>query len=87
MIKEEKLNCAILAIHDLLVWARSLAYEKCSTEILAKLLDEMECFPAFILENEDRTELFELHLKKICARYKFPDVWNRYRKSFWLRMS
>jgi len=82
MVKEEKLNSAILAIQDLIIWARNLAYQKHPSEALAELLDEIEYLPALILEKEDRTDIFESYLKAICTEYGFPDVWNRYRKSY-----
>lgn len=81
MVKGEKFNSAILAIQDLIVQARNLADENCSTEVLAVLFDKMEYLPSLILEKEDRTDFFESYLKAICTQYEFPDVLNRYRRS------
>lgn len=33
-VKEEKFNSSILALLGLIIWARNLAYGKCSTEVL-----------------------------------------------------
>lgn len=82
MVIEEKFNSAILAIQNLIVQARNLAYENCSTEVLAKLFDDIEYLPALILEKEDRTDFFESYLKEICNQFGFPDVWDRYKRSF-----
>jgi len=82
MVKEEKLYNAILAIQDLIIRARNLAYQKHPSEALTELLDEIEYLPALILEKKDRTDFFEFYLEGICTEYGFPDVWNRYRRSF-----
>jgi len=80
MIKEEKLNSSILAIQDLIIRARNLAYENHSTGALAEFLDGIEYLPALMLEKEDRTDLFELFLGELCVRNGFPEILDKYRK-------
>ncbi|MFP9114700.1 GTP-binding protein EngB [Flavobacterium sp. RHBU_3] len=78
MVREEKLNNAIKAVHDLIIKTRALAYENYPALALAKLLDEMEYLPALILEEKDQTEFFESYLEHICKQYNFPEILLRY---------
>ncbi|KFF03859.1 hypothetical protein [Chryseobacterium luteum] len=80
MIKTEKLNNSILAIQDLIIRARSLAYQNVSMEILAEFLDGLEYLPALILEQDDRTDLFESFLEELCTKYSFLEVLDKYKK-------
>ena len=81
MVKQEKLNSAILAIQDLIIHARSFAYQNYSHEKLADILDGIEYLPALILEKDDKTDLFEDFLKELCTRYDVLEVFNKYNKS------
>ncbi|MDR6922278.1 MULTISPECIES: hypothetical protein [Chryseobacterium] len=80
MIQTEKLNSAILAIQDMIIRARSLAYKNESYEFLADFLDGIEYLPALILEKGDQTELFEHFLEELSTKYNFPEVFNKYKK-------
>jgi hypothetical protein len=80
MIKEEKLNNSILAVQDLIIRARNLAYQSHPTEMLAEFLDGVEYLLALMLEKEDRTELFERFLEELCVRYGFTEILDKYRK-------
>ena len=70
-----------MAIQDLIIQARNLAYQKYPSEKMAELLDEIEYLPALILEETDRTDFFEFYLEGICTEYGFSDVWSRYKRS------
>jgi hypothetical protein len=81
MIREDKLNNSILAIQDLVIRARNLAYQKHSVEELANFLDGIEYLPALILEKKDRTNEFEFYLEGLCNQYGFPEILDKYRKT------
>lgn len=78
MIQPEKLNSAILAIQDLIIRARSFAYQNYPNEKLAEFLDGIEYLPGLILEKEDRTDSFEQYLEGLCNDYGIPEVFNKY---------
>jgi len=81
MLKQEKLNSAILAIQDLVIRARNFAYQNYPNEKLAEFLDDIEYLPGLILEEEDRTELFEDYLEELCTQHGFSEVFTKYKKS------
>jgi len=81
MIKEDKFNNSIVAIHNLIIRARSLAYQKADYEIISDFLDALEYLPALIIEKEDRTGLFEQFLDDICKRYSCTEVLDKYLKN------
>ncbi|MNU32609.1 hypothetical protein D3C71_211570 [compost metagenome] len=81
MINEKKFNSSIVAVHDLIIRARNLAYQKKEHEMIGDFLDALEYLPALILEKEDRTELFEKFLEDICKRYDFTEILDKYIRS------
>jgi hypothetical protein len=81
MVNREKLNSSILAIQDLIIRARNLAYQNQSGEKLAEFLDSVEYLPALMLEEKDRTDLFESFLEELCTRYDYPEIFIKYTKS------
>lgn len=79
MIATNKHSKAIQAVQDLIIEARSLAYQKIPGEKLAEFLDGVEYLPALFLEKEDRTELFENYLEEFCNRYNCSGILNKYK--------
>ena len=64
MIRPEKLNEALYALHFVLVTARSMAYHESSGGI-ANLLDWAEALPRFFATVDDRTDEFRRYLEGI----------------------
>lgn len=80
MVDEKKLRDAILAIHDLIIRARIMTFEKVSNEVMFDFLDELEYLPALILEDKrENTKRFEEYLESICNRYDYPDILIKYK--------
>lgn len=80
MVDEEKLRDAILAIHDLVIRARMMAFEKVSNEVIFDFLDDLEYLPALILEDKrENTKRFEEYLESICNRYDYPGILIKYK--------
>jgi len=80
MVDDKKLGDAILAIHDLIIRARIMAFEKVSNEVMFDFLDELEYLPALILENKrENTKRFEEYLEFICNRYNCPGILIKYK--------
>ncbi len=44
------------------------------------LIDDLEYLPQLITDKEDRTDLFDQSLKKLCKKYNFLDVIHKYEK-------
>jgi hypothetical protein len=78
MLKENN-NKAILAIQDLIIRARNLAYQNHSHKDLAEFLDALEYLPGLMLENMDNSDLFEKFLEDLCSRYNYPEIINKYK--------
>ncbi|WON95078.1 hypothetical protein [Sphingobacterium sp. UGAL515B_05] len=80
MVDEKKLRDAILAIHDLIIRARLMAFEKVSNEVMFDFLDDLEYLPALILEDKrENTKRFEEYLESICNRYDYPGILIKYK--------
>jgi hypothetical protein len=58
MIRPDKHDDALRAIHRLLVYARKMAAEKAPHEDLFAVLDVAELLPMLFLEPTDKTEFF-----------------------------
>ena len=78
MIESKKQKKAIQAIQDMIIEARSLAYQNFPNKDLSEFLDEIEYFPALIVEEKDNTELLEKSLKDFCIRHNCMNILNRY---------
>lgn len=80
MIAENKLKKALQAIQDLIIEARILAYENISNKDIAEFLDSIEYLPALIIEEKDRTQLFENYLYSIFNTHNCLNVIKKYRR-------
>lgn len=77
MIQENKQRRALKIVQDLIIKARSFAYEEKDPQFMAEFLDKVEYLPALMLEEKDRTDFFERYLKQICDEYDCHEVLNR----------
>ena len=88
MIRNEKHNHALYAIHQIFVRARFMAYKEESYKNIAELLDYAEMLPRFFVSEIDETEEFLNYLKAIANTFpqcayilddfnsnSFPDKW------------
>lgn len=72
MIRETQLNNALQALKDLLVTARTMAFERESHERMAAFLDAVEELPMLIARSEDLTDAYRSALEDIAVR--FPEA-------------
>lgn len=72
MIREGKAKSALHALNDLLVRARTMAFEKEAHESIAAFLDAVEELPTLIARDEDLTDEYRFALESIAAR--FPEA-------------
>ncbi len=79
MIENNKNNKAIQAIQDLIIEARSMASHNVASNDLVEFLDHLEYFPALVVEDNDRTEMFEDYLREVCRNNDCIHVFNRYK--------
>ena len=68
MIRPEKTEAALAALHRILVQARWLAHEAGAADV-ALLLDAAEVLPSYLTEDEDLTEAFRQTLADIANDY------------------
>ena len=68
MIREEKREGALSAIHSLMVSARAIAYELKHKELIA-ILDVGEHLPLLFLREEDLTEYMRGQLEALKERW------------------
>lgn len=68
MIREEKREGALRAIHSLMVSARSIAYELKHKELI-EILDVGEHLPMLFLREDDVTEYMRGQLEGLKARW------------------
>jgi hypothetical protein len=80
MINKDKHTKGLTAIHELLVRGRIMAFEGTTSDEFFIFFDEMEHLPALMLEENNRTELFELCLLEICKKYQSMYIYNKYIK-------
>ncbi len=71
MITPDKQRNALYALQNLLVYARSMAYES-GDRRLAELLDSAEYLPKLIAEPSDRTETFRGVLEDLADAFAAP---------------
>lgn len=69
MIRDEKREVALRAIHDVLVAIRMLAYERAPHETIASLADVGELLPTLFLNDRDETEFFRDQLAGLADVY------------------
>jgi hypothetical protein len=80
MIETHRQRRGLKIIQDFIIKARSLAYEGKDTKYIAEFLDKIEYLPALMLEEKDRTELFEKYVVSICEEYNCPEILLRNKK-------
>jgi hypothetical protein len=78
MIKAEKHDPALRALNAVLVWARTLAYEKATHERLAAVLDIAEQMPMLFLEKNDATDYYRSILVDLQASFGFSVALQRF---------
>lgn len=78
MIKEEKLNKSIEVIHDLIIKTKIKAVNNESHEEIYNFLDDIEYLPQLILDEKDMTTIFKDELEKICEKYNFSSLLNKW---------
>ena len=69
MIREAHAKNALYAINEILVWARTIAFEGQPHQKLAKLLDAAEELPMLIARDDDTTDEFRSALEGLAATY------------------
>jgi hypothetical protein len=69
MVKADKLNNALYAIHLLLVRCRFMAYSGEDHKDIAAILDYAEMLPRFIAVSDDMTHEFRKYLEGVVERY------------------
>ena len=78
MIREEFANRALWALHDLLVDARAMAFERLPHAEIAAFLDAVEYLLTLIARDEDLTEQFRGALEDIAVRFRFGVALQRF---------
>lgn len=68
MIEQSKQRNALAALNSILVWARHLAREGRSDD-LVELLDVAEYLPMLMLEAKEKTAEFRLNLVELERKY------------------
>ena len=67
MIQPDKVNCALYALHLVMVELRSISLSGGDADLMSELLDWAEAMPFLIAQpDEDRTESFRSHLEAIA---------------------
>lgn len=79
MIKQENFIKSIEIIHRLLIHLKIMNVNNKSHTEMYNFIDELEYLLLLMLEEEDKTELFEYHLNKICKENKVLFVWEKYK--------
>jgi hypothetical protein len=72
MIRESRQRDALWALHDLLVVARTMAFEKVDHRRIADFMDALEVLPTLVARDEDLTDVFASALEDIAVR--FPEA-------------
>jgi hypothetical protein len=67
MIDRHKHDLALLSLHELLVTARRMAYERVAYAKLAVVLDWAEVLPRYLVEKRDRTREFHDALRDLAS--------------------
>ncbi|UTW64179.1 hypothetical protein KFE98_08595 [bacterium SCSIO 12741] len=78
MIETSNYLKAIKAIHNLILEARKMAYEKKNDHVLPEFLDSLEYLPALLLEEKDRSDLFIESLRELCEQYNCMWILDEY---------
>lgn len=69
MIRLDKYHQALYALHQVLVHARFIAYQREDASRIAWLLDHAEILPCLIAAAEDRTDEFREYLVTISNEF------------------
>ncbi len=69
MISQEKSRNALRVIHDIIILARKMAYDKVDHKKIASVLDDLEHLPMLILDENDRTEDFRKYVEGFGEDY------------------
>jgi hypothetical protein len=70
MITKDKEFAALKALQDVIIRARTMAYEKADHANIADLLDTAEYLAALIYDKEDMTTTFRQNLVEIAKIHK-----------------
>ena len=65
MINASKYKEALLALHEVLVELRTMAFMKATHDSMASVLDIAEILPTLIVRDEDLTDEFRGHLQDL----------------------
>jgi len=71
MIKPEKNNAALYALHLILVRARSMVLRRESLDEVAILLDNAEALPRMFVSDEDMTDSYRDCLAGLSDRFPY----------------
>lgn len=82
MIEEAKQKQALKIVQDFIIVARGFAYDEKEVNFIADFLDSVELLPGLMLEEKDRTDLFQRYAKGICEEFDCNEVFAR-NKDFW----
>lgn len=80
MIKEEKIRKSISAIHSLLIKIKMMTVNNTSHLEMYNFIDDVEYLPQLILDQDDKTMVFEKYLEEICEKFDIPEIIKRYRE-------
>jgi hypothetical protein len=67
------------AVQDLIIKARSSAFEGAPSIWLFEFLDQMEYLPGLLLNKNDCGSEFEEYLEMTCIKFECIEVLNRYK--------
>ena len=82
MIRPDKHDCALDAIHMLLVYARRMAASHAAYDQLVAVLDVAEYLPMLFLRKEDMTDHLHDTLREFAGKYPgFQAALERFEKS------
>jgi hypothetical protein len=70
MVAKNKEIAAIKALQNVIIRARTMAYEKCDHAKIADLLDTTEYLAALICDKEDMTVFYRENLVELAKKHK-----------------
>lgn len=78
VVKEKQ---ALQAIHRLLIQGRILSWEGMSSQRFLTYFDELEGLMGYIIAwQDDKSELFESELSKVCTAAKAPYIFEEFKR-------
>lgn len=75
-IKEKK---AIVVIHDLLIQLKIMSVNNKPHLEMYNFIDKLEYLPQLIIDDEDRTLIFDQCIEKLCEDHNLPLIIHRYK--------